>query len=221
MHCCHTQIHNHRAVEISVDNQGFIDGDYISDTPTFSAKIEDANGIDPRSENIIFTKNGARVPKDEYTISASPLSSNVLLITYSPINALDAGEYRIRLQAQDANGNVEDTGLNAKVAGGFEIKNIANFPNPFRPGKGSGKGTNFAYYLTSGADEVTLKIYTLTGKLITTIDTLDASISYNEYHFDGLDADGDPLANGVYIYKFTATKGDDRVQKVGKILVLK
>lgn len=209
------------SVEISVDNQGFIDGDYISDTPTFSTKIADANGIDPRPENIILTKNGARVPKDEYTISASPLSSNVLLVTYSPINALDAGEYRIRLQAQDANGNVEDTVLNAKVAGGFEIKNIANFPNPFRPGTGIGKGTNFAYYLTSGADEVTLKIYTLTGKIITTIDTLDASISYNEYHFEGLDADGDPLANGVYIYKFTAIKGEDRVQKVGKILVLK
>lgn len=209
------------SIQISVEDQGFIDGDYISESPTFSAKIEDANGIDPRPENIILTKNGDRVPKDEYTISASPLSSNVLLITYSPINALDAGEYRIRLQAQDANGNIEDGGLNAKVDGGFEIKNIANFPNPFRAGKGIGKGTNFAYYLTGGADKVTLKIYTLTGKLITTIDTLDASISYNEYHFDGLDADGDPLANGVYIYKFTATKGDERVQKVGKILVLK
>ena len=209
------------SVEISVEDQGFIDGDYISESPTFSAKIEDANGIDSRPENIILTKNGDRVPQDEYTISASPLNSNVLLITYSPINALDAGEYRIRLQAQDANGNVEDTGLNARVAGGFEIKNIANFPNPFRPGKGFGQGTNFAYYLTSGADKVTLKIYTLTGKLITTINTLDASISYNEYHFEGLDADGDTLANGVYIYKFTATKGDSRVQKFGKILVLK
>lgn len=209
------------SVEISVEDQGFIDGDYISESPTFSAKIEDANGIDPRPENIILTKNGDRVSQDEYTISASPLNSNVILITYSPINALDAGEYRIRLQAQDANGNVQDTGLNARVGGGFEIKNIANFPNPFRPGKGFGQGTNFAYYLTSGADKVTLKIYTLTGKLITTIDNLDASISYNEYHFEGLDADGDTLANGVYIYKFTATKGDERVQKVGKILVLK
>ena len=209
------------SVEVSVENQGFIDGDYISDTPVFSARIEDANGIDPRPENIVLTKNGNRVPQDEYTISASPLSSNVLLITYSPINALDAGEYRIRLQAQDANGNMGNTDLTARVAGGFEIKNIANFPNPFRPGKGTGKGTDFAYYLTGGADKVSLKIYTLTGKLITTIDTLDASISYNEYHFDGLDADGDPLANGVYIYKFTATKDGERAQKVGKIVVLK
>ena len=109
-------------VELTVENQGFIDGDYISDTPTISARIEDANGIDPRPENIILTKNGNRVPQDEYTIAASPLNSNILLITYSPVDALEAGEYRIRLQAQDANGNVKDTELTAKVAGGFEIK---------------------------------------------------------------------------------------------------
>lgn len=209
------------ALELTVENQGFIDGDYISDTPTISARIEDANGIDPRPANIILTKNGNRVPRNEYTISASPISSNVLLITYSPVNTLQAGEYRIRLQAQDANGNVADTERTARVAGGFQIKNIANFPNPFRPGQGAGKGTDFAYYLTESADKVTLKIYTLTGKLITTIDTLDAATSYNEYHFDGLDADGEPLANGVYIYKFTATKDDARAQKVGKIVVLK
>lgn len=206
---------------LTVDNQGFIDGDYISDTPTISAKVEDANGIDPRPDNLILSRNGNRIPQTEYTVSVSPTNSNVLLITYSPVDALQAGEYRIRLQAQDANGNVEDTQLNAKVAGGFEIKNIANFPNPFRPGTGSGKGTNFAYYLTGSADKVSLKIYTLTGKLITTVDTLDAATSYNEYHFDGLDADGEPLANGVYIYKFTATKGEVRTQRIGKILVIK
>ena len=208
-------------ITVTVENQGFIDGDYISDTPTITARIEDANGIDTRAEKIILTKNGERIPQDEYAISTSPANSNILLITYSPTDALEAGEYRIRLQAHDANGNEGDSGLTANVAGGFQIKNIANFPNPFRPGTGAGKGTDFAYYLTEGADKVTLKIYTLTGKLITTIDTLDASTSYNEYHFEGLDADGDPLANGVYIYKFTATKDDDRVQKVGKIVVLK
>ena len=208
-------------LSLTVENQGFIDGDYISDTPTISARIEDANGIDPRPEKILLTKNGQRVPEDDYTVSASATNSNLLLITYSPVSALQAGDLRIRLQTHDANGNVDDAELNAKVAGGFEIKNIANFPNPFRPGQVKGTGTDFAYYLTQGADKVTLKIYTLTGKLITSVDTLDASTSYNEYHFDGLDADGDPLANGVYIYKFTATKDDERVQKVGKIVVIK
>ena len=203
------------ALDLTVGHQGFVDGDYVSDTPTISARIEDANGIDSRPENIMLTKNGERVPQDEYTLATSPVSSNLLLITYTPV--LEAGAYRIRLQAQDANGNVSGTERTATVAGEFEIKNIANFPNPFSPGR----GTDFAYYLTESADEVSLKIYTLTGRLITAIDTLDAAVSYNEYHYDGLDAEGEPLANGVYLYKFTARQDDTRKQKVGKLVVLK
>ena len=202
-------------LEVTLDHQGFVDGDYISDTPTISVRIEDANGIDPRSENIILTKNGENVPQDEYVIAASPTNNNLLLITYTPV--LEPGEYRIRLQAQDANGNISDTDRTATVAGEFEIKNIANFPNPFVPGS----GTHFAYYLTGSADEVSLKIYTITGRRILAIDTLDASVSFNEFHYDGYDADGEPLANGVYLYKFTARKGDIRKQKVGKIAVRK
>ena len=205
---------------LTFEHQGFVEGDYISDTPTISARIEDANGIDARPAHIIFTQNGQRVPEDEYVMTASPTNNSLMFITYTPV--LEPGEYRIRLQAQDANGNAADTTQTATVAGEFEIKNIANFPNPFVPGD----GTHFAYYLTKGADEVTLKIYTITGRLILAVDTLDASVSFNEFHFDGYDADGEPLANGVYLYKFTArftdAQGDVvRKQKVGKIAVRK
>ena len=208
------------ALELTMEHQGFVDGDYISDTPTISASIEDANGIDSRPQSIILTQNGQRVPDNEYVIAASPTNSNLILITYSPV--LEPGEYRIRLQAQDANGNTSDTTRTATVAGEFEIKNIANFPNPFVPGR----GTHFAYYLTKAADEVSLKIYTITGRLILAVDTLDPSVSFNEFHFDGYDADGEPLANGVYLYKFTATftnaEGNTiRKQKVDKIAVRK
>ena len=208
------------ALALTIEHQGFVDGDYISDTPTISALIEDANGIDSRPEQIVLTQNGQRVPEDEYVVAASPTNNNLILVTYSPV--LEPGEYRIRLQAQDANGNASDTTRTATVAGEFEIKNIANFPNPFVPGD----GTHFAYYLTKAADEVILKIYTITGRLILTVDTLDPSVSFNEYHFDGYDADGEPLANGVYLYKltvkFTNAEGNTiRKQKVGKIAVRK
>lgn len=202
-------------LDLTFDHQGFVDGDYVSDTPTISARIEDANGIDSRPEHIILTKNGENVPQDEYVIAASSTSNSLLLITYTPV--LEPGEYRIRLQAQDANGNISDTERTATVAGEFEIENIANFPNPFVPGS----GTYFAYYLTESADEVSLKIYTITGRRILAIDTLDASVSFNEFHYDGYDGDGEPLANGVYLYKFTARKGDVRKQKVGKIAIRK
>ena len=207
-------------LELTFEHQGFVDGDYVSDTPTISARIEDANGIDSRPEHIILTQNGQRVPEDEYVIAASPTNNSLMLVTYTPV--LEPGEYRIRLQAQDANGNASDDTRTATVAGEFEIKNIANFPNPFVPRS----GTHFAYYLTKGADEVSLKIYTITGRLILAVDTLDASVSFNEFHFDGYDADGEPLANGVYLYKFTArftnAQGNTvRKQKVGKIAVRK
>ncbi len=208
------------ALALTIEHQGFVDGDYISDTPTISASIEDANGIDSRPEHIILTQNGQRVPEDEYVVAASPTNSNLILVTYTPV--LEPGEYRIRLQAQDANGNTSDTTRTATVAGEFEIENIANFPNPFVPGD----GTYFAYYLTKAADEVSLKIYTITGRLILTVDTLDPSVSFNEFHFDGYDADREPLANGVYLYKFTvkftnAEGNTIRKQKVGKIAVRK
>ena len=208
------------ALELTFEHQDFVDGDYVSDTPTISARIEDANGIDARPARIILTQNGQRVPADEYVIATSPTNNNLMLVTYTPV--LEPGEYRIRLQAQDANGNASDATRTATVAGEFEIKNIANFPNPFLPGS----GTHFAYYLTKGADEVSLKIYTITGRLILAVDTLDASVSYNEFHYDGYDADGEPLANGVYLYKFTArftnAQGNTvRKQKVGKIAVRK
>ncbi len=202
-------------LELTFEHQGFVDGDYISDTPTISMQIEDANGVDSRPENIILTKNGENVPQDEYVIAPSSTSNSLLLITYTPV--LEPGEYRIRLQAQDANGNISETERTGTVTGEFEIKNIANFPNPFVPGS----GTYFAYYLTESADEVSLKIYTITGRRILAIDTLDASVSFNEFHYDGYDSDGEPLANGVYLYKFTARKGDIRKQKVGKIAVRK
>ena len=51
------------ALDLTFDHQGFVDGDYISDTPTISARIEDANGIDSRPEHVILTKNGESVRK--------------------------------------------------------------------------------------------------------------------------------------------------------------
>ena len=102
-------------LELTFEHQGFVDGDYISDTPTISARIEDANGIDSRPAHIILTQNGQRVPEDEYVIAASPTTNNLMLITYTPV--LEPGEYRIRLQAQDANGNASDATRTATVAG--------------------------------------------------------------------------------------------------------
>ena len=207
-------------LNLTVEHQGFVDGDYVSDTPVISATLFDVNGVDLRSKNIILTKNREIVPSTEYAVSASPTNSNLAFLSYTP--NLRAGPHQISLQAQDANGNADLVEIGLRVAGEFEIEKVANYPNPFVPGTENRQGTDFAYLLTSDVDKVTLKIYTITGRLVASIeDLLDAFAGYNEFHWEGLDAEGEVLSNGVYLYKIIAEKAGETAARTGKLVVLR
>ncbi len=71
------------------------------------------------------------------------------------------------------------------------------YPNPTR------SDAYFTFYLTKDAF-VSLKIYTLTGRLITMIHEVPCRAGYNQIHWQGKDEDGSALANGVYFYKLSA-----------------
>ncbi|MCZ6676925.1 MAG: C25 family cysteine peptidase [Candidatus Poribacteria bacterium] len=207
-------------LSLTVEHQGFIDGDYVSDTPLISAILTDANGVDVRPEHVILMKNGEVIPATEYAIAVSPTNSNLVFLSYTP--NLRAGPHQIRLQAQDANGNAAQTEIQFRVAGEFEIEKAANYPNPFVPGTKSREGTDFAYLLTSDAETVTFKVYTITGRLVVSIeDTLDGFAGYNEFHWEGLDAEGEELSNGVYLYKIVAEKEGETAERTGKLAVVR
>ena len=81
----------------------------------------------------------------------------------------------------------------------FQIIDPLNYPNP-APGR-----TTFTFTLSHDA-EVTIKIYTVAGRLIRVFQT-NATRGFNrlpEESWDCTDEDGDPLANGVYLYKISA-----------------
>jgi hypothetical protein len=60
------------------------------------------------------------------------------------------------------------------------------------------------YRLTHDAD-VTLKIFTVSGRRIFEDDTILGRSGDNHYHWSGLDDGGGPLANGTYLFHFKAT----------------
>ena len=91
---------------------------------------------------------------------------------------------------------------------------MLNYPNPFFG------PTNFTFELTQPAD-VTIKIYTVAGRLIKVIDAGAVSAGFQQVPWDGLDADGDALANGVYIYKVFANDGNEKVGEISKIVVMR
>ena len=79
---------------------------------------------------------------------------------------------------------------------------LANYPNPFNP------ETWIPYQLSEPA-EVTLRIYTISGTLVRTLNLGHQAMGrYHEQsraaYWDGKNAVGEPVASGVYFYTLTA-----------------
>ncbi|MBN2543816.1 hypothetical protein JXI42_13230 [bacterium] len=79
--------------------------------------------------------------------------------------------------------------------GGDPIQDVVNWPNPFED------RTEFVYFLTVPVTDVTIKIYTESGRFIKQIKHASGNIGFNYEPWDGRDDDGDHIANGTYIYK--------------------
>jgi len=97
----------------------------------------------------------------------------------------------------------------------LEILELCNIPNPFR------EKTAFSYYLTKDATDVYIEIFSVSGKRIKKIEDASGHALFNEQPWDGIREDGDKIANGVYIYRVTATDGEKEVSAIEKMAVLK
>jgi flagellar hook assembly protein FlgD len=112
-------------------------------------------------------------------------------IMYTP--QLGQGGHILSVAVTDLNDNNTQTEIGFSVVSGSRIEEFYPIPNPF-----SDK-TWFTYKLTSNFDDISIKIYTVRGRLIRVIDYLPAVTGFNRVEWDGHDQDGDKVANGVYI----------------------
>ena len=92
---------------------------------------------------------------------------------------------------------------------------VFNCPNPFP------ESTVFTFELTHDADEVNIAIYTINGRLIRRLIDCPGFKGYNELTYDGRDANGERLSNGVYFYKLSVDFEKTTVNYVGKFAVLR
>jgi hypothetical protein len=71
------------------------------------------------------------------------------------------------------------------------------YPNP------TSGPARFTFLLTRAAT-VSVKIFTIAGRLVRVLPAVACGFDYNQIEWDGRDKDGQPLANGVYLYKLDA-----------------
>ena len=111
------------------------------------------------------------------------------------------------LQKHDADFSPEETP--------FRIWDVHNYPNPVR------RETTFTYKLSLDADEVSITIYTASGRKVKVLKKASGDEGYNECTWDARNDDGMLLANGVYFYKIRAVVGEQTAQLLGRLAVLR
>jgi flagellar hook assembly protein FlgD len=122
----------------------------------------------------------------------------------------------LKLSAFDNLNNLSDSEVTFSIATttSLAVTDVVNYPNPFR-----GR-TDFTFQTNRDGAETTVKIYTVNGRLIQELDGYYTILGYNELPWDGRDRDGDALANGVYLYKIILRYGDEKVEKIEKMVVI-
>ena len=199
-------------ISLKIENQIFAEGDFVSSQPVIAAVLEDESGIDITTHPPVITLNNQPIDPMNLKISESPNAKNMVLLTYSP--TLPPGVHELKIKAADIAGNWNQEILYLNVSDAFELKAIANHPNPFVD------ETIIAYTLTGEAQEVKIKIYTTSGRLIRTFDFMN-EVGYIEHAWDGRDEMGEEVANGVYYMRFVAVNGKKRIERVEKLAKLK
>ena len=207
-------------IQIDVGDQNFADGDVVAPEPNIQALISDENGVDviEHKLNIEISKDGRdfeQAGEDDYAIHWDAASNDVA-VNYWP-GKLEPAEYEVRFQAYDFNGNSNTGSVKFMVKREFELgkDSLMNYPNPFE------RETDITFHLTSVADEAIVKIYTVSGRLIRTLDQQHA-VNFVVIHWDGRDEDSKEVANGAYYYKVRLKReGRKDIVEIGKMMKLK
>ncbi len=215
------------SIDVNVQDQEYTVGGFISGQGTISLLLSDANGIDVFDNTIRMYLNGGLINQDDYVISINLDNVNRIPIKYQL--DLSKGVYSLVVDCKDVNGNYNTREVQFEVNETFDVKNVANYPNPIlgraNDPKNDGR-TRFTYVLTDSADDVTIKVYSVSGRLVKTFSNLPAGVGYHEYPrtvygWDCKDEYGFTLANGVYFYKLIATKGSKKIVRTIKMAILK
>ena len=206
-------------IQLTIGNQQhFVSGDAANSEPLIGATLTDASGLDYLTRPLLLELGRVsgeyeRIAPEAYQLTYHP-GSNQLVLTY-PSPELEPREYELRLTASDVHGNTDTKRITFRVHDDLQLLSFLNYPNPF-PRK-----TTLTCELTAPADAIDVKIYTLSGRLIREL-SMPATPGFLMVEWDGRDADGVEVANGVYYAKLKIQReGEKDITEILKMMKLR
>ncbi len=214
------------SIEIFYDNTSDENGYLVNPDFSFYAKLEDETGINTsglglghKLEGIIDDDEENPIDFTNYFIGDLDRGGKSGEIKYN-FYEYKPGDYTITVKAWDVFNNLslKKSQFTVVSGDGLTVKNIVNFPNPFS----GGTYFTFQHNLTQPIN-VRINVYTVYGRKIKEIQEYGITDKFVKIFWDGLDEDGDQLANGTYLYRINVNSenGDYSESFDGKLAVIK
>jgi len=196
-------------IEIYMNDEMFIDGGVVDDSPQLIVLLRDNAGINTTGAGVGH-EIVAILERDEDLTSRRIINLNEFYqsdlddftsgrIEY-PLNELQEGHYRLRIRAWDVFNNLGESEVSFQVLDSedLQIRNVFNYPNPMH---------NFTSFIFEHNQpripmDINIRIFTLSGQPVTTIRREQYIPGGNMVRIDwhGRDDDQHRLASGTYLY---------------------
>ncbi len=214
-------------IKLFLNDESFIDGGNTNTSPNLIVSLFDVSGINTSitaiDHDIVAVLDGDEsspvVLNDYYQTELDDFTKGKA--TYK-FRDLSVGNHTLKIKAWDTYNNSSTATSNFVVVSDavLDLKNVLNYPNPFV------NYTEFWFNHNKPNEplEVQVQIFTVSGKLVKTINqnvqttgNLSRNITWN-----GLDDFGNKIGKGVYIYKLKvkSTINNIKAEKYEKLVIL-
>ncbi len=224
------------AISLFLNDTTFVAGGSVSSNPQLLVRLSDQSGINTIGAGV---GHEMLLVVDGQEGAAQDISSGFIAdknsfqrgVTTWPIVLSEPGVHTLSVRAWDVLNNSSTAELSFVIAndGVFSVTNVYNYPNPMS------RGTRFVFEHNQPVGtpaSVRVRIYTLNGQIIRTIDSEEAlpggvlNSQVVQIPWDGRDEDFDRVATGIYLYKLRvevdSAAGDRKVEeRVEKIAVIR
>jgi len=209
-------------VEVFMNDSTFVFGGTTNADPTLLVLLSDENGInvsgtsighdltavlDNNTQNTFLLNEFYEAAQDDYRRG----------IVRFPLNDLEPGMHQLKVKAWDVFNNSSEGITEFLVADAADaaLERVLNYPNPFT----TSTQFQFLHNLSAGQlMEVQVRIFTVSGRLVKTIETEVVSDGnrVSDINWDGKDEFGGDLARGTYLYKVSVRPSSE--SSIGKTI---
>lgn len=214
-------------IDLYMNDENFISGSITNENPDLLGVLFDENGINTIGNGIghdliaILDENTEKsvIVNDYYQSDLNSYQSG--RVRY-PFSKLSEGRHTLTLKAWDVynNSNIASTDFVVSSSSKLALQHVFNYPNPFTT------YTKFMFEHNKPCEtlNVSIQIFTVSGKLIKTLESLVRCEGFRSESitWDGLDDFGDKIGRGVYVYRLKVSAADGTwADKYEKLVVLK